>query len=48
MINHASLIEKLEIGSDFEAMKEIAEGIEDYESGKGKTLGKLREELGFN
>jgi len=40
------LIETLEIVSDPEAMREIAEGIEDYESGKGKTLGKLREELG--
>ena len=46
MINRASLIETLEIVSDHETMKEIAEGIEDYESGKGKTLGKLREDIG--
>lgn len=40
------LVETLEIISDPEAMREIAEAMEDYESGKGKTLKKLREELG--
>jgi hypothetical protein len=38
--------ETLEIISDPEAMREIAEGLEAYESGKGKSLKKLREELG--
>jgi PHD/YefM family antitoxin component YafN of YafNO toxin-antitoxin module len=40
-----SLTETLEIISDPEAMREIAEGIEAYESGKGKTLKRLRKEL---
>jgi len=40
------LIETLEIISDPEAMREIAEGLEAYESGKGKTLEQLRKEMG--
>ena len=40
------LSETLEIISDPEAMREIAEGIESYQSGKGKTLAQFRKELG--
>jgi hypothetical protein len=39
------LVETLEVISDPEAMREIAEGLEAYESGKGKTLKQLRKEL---
>ncbi len=42
-----SLIETLEIISDADTMREIAEGIEAYESGKGKTSTQLRKELGL-
>ncbi len=41
------LVETLEIISDPEAMREIAEGIEDYNKGKGKTLAQLEKELGI-
>lgn len=41
------LIETLEIISDPHEMREIAEGIEDYESGKGKSSRQLRKELGL-
>ncbi len=41
-----NLVETLEIISDPEAMREIAEGIEAYNAGKGKTLTQLRKELG--
>ena len=41
-----ALIETLEIISDPEAMREIAEGLEAYEKGKGKTLKELRKDLG--
>lgn len=40
------LIETLEVISDPKTMREIAEGIEEYEFGKGKTLKQLRGELG--
>ena len=40
------LIETLEIISDPQAMREIAEGLEAYEAVKGKTLKQLRKELG--
>ncbi|HLC54071.1 MAG TPA: antitoxin VapB family protein [Candidatus Nanoarchaeia archaeon] len=40
-----NLIETLEIMSDPSAMRDIAEGIEAYQAGKGKTLKKLRKEL---
>ncbi len=42
-----SLVETLEIVSDPEAMREIAGGVEAYESGKGKSVKKLRGELGL-
>ncbi len=40
------LVETLEIISDPKAMREIAEALEDYESGKGKPLKQFRKELG--
>ena len=40
------LVETLEIMSSPETMREIAEAIEAYESGKGKPLRELRKELG--
>ena len=40
------LIETLEVLSSPETMREIAEAIEDYESGKGKSLKQFRKELG--
>lgn len=40
-----SLVETLEIISNPNAMRDIAEGIEAYELGKGKTLKQLRKEL---
>ena len=44
--DRVQLVETLEIISDPKAMREIAEALEDYEAGKGKSLKKLREELG--
>lgn len=44
--SRAQLVETLEIISDPEAMREIAEALEDYEAGRGKTLKQLRKELG--
>ena len=41
-----NLIETLEIMSDPSAMRDIAEGIEEYQKGKGKTLKQLRKDLG--
>ena len=38
--------ETIEILSDPETMRDIAEALEDYEKGKGKTLKQLRKELG--
>ena len=40
------LLETLEVLSSPETMREIAEAIEDYGAGKGKTLKQLRKELG--
>lgn len=40
------LAETLEIISDPDAMREIADGIEAYNAGKGKTLAQLRKDLG--
>ena len=41
-----NLVETLEILSNPAEMRDIAEAIEAYESGKGKTLKQLRKELG--
>lgn len=40
------LVETLEILSDPEALREIADALETYEAGKGKPLKTLRQELG--
>ncbi|MEK6933981.1 MAG: antitoxin VapB family protein [Nanoarchaeota archaeon] len=40
------LVETLEVISDPETMREIAESLEAYELGKGKSLKQLRKELG--
>lgn len=40
------LVETLEILSDPQAMREIADALEACEAGKGKPLKKLRQELG--
>ena len=44
--NREQLVETLEVISDPEAMREIAESLEAYEAGKGKSLKQLRKELG--
>ncbi len=41
-----SLVETLEIMSDPNAMREIAEALEDYDNKKSKTLKQFRKELG--
>jgi len=41
-----SLVETIEVLADPEEMHEIAEGIEAYRAGKGKTLAQLRKEIG--
>ena len=41
-----NLVETLEIVSNPQEMREIAEGVEAYRVGKGKTLTQLRKELG--
>ena len=40
------LVETLEVISDPETMREIAESLDAYELGKGKSLKQLRKELG--
>jgi len=42
-----SLIETIEVLSDPEAMRDIAQGLEDYEKGKGTTLEEFKKELGL-
>lgn len=42
-----SLVETLEVVSDPKAMREIAEGMEAYNSHKGKSLTQLKKELGI-
>ena len=43
--NRENLVETLEIISNPDEMREIAEAIEEYEKGKGKSLKQLRKEL---
>jgi len=43
-----SLIETIEIMSDPQTMRNIAEGLEDYEKGRTKTLEEVEEELGLS
>jgi len=40
-----ALEETLEVMSDFKAMREIAEAMEDYDKKRGKTLRQFRKEL---
>jgi len=42
-----AVVETLEIMSDPEAMREIAQALEDYDRGRGKTLKQLEKELGI-
>lgn len=44
--NREGLVETLEIVSDPDAMRELAEAMEDYEASRGKSLKQLRKELG--
>ena len=45
-LDRDSLVETIEILSDPETMRDIAQGIEDYNKGKFKTLSQVRKELG--
>ena len=42
-----SLIETIEVLSDPETMRDIAEALEEYEKGRGKTLELVEKELGM-
>lgn len=44
-VNQESLIETIEILSDPETMRDIAEALEEYEQGKGIEFSKLKKEL---
>lgn len=46
-VDKESLIETIEIMSDPETMRNIAEGLEDYRQGKFKTLEQVEKELGL-
>ena len=41
-----SLVETLEVISNPQVMREIAEGMEEFQAGRGKTLKQIRKELG--
>ena len=43
-----SLIETIEVMSDPETMRDIAEGLEEFRNGKGKTLEQVEKELGLD
>jgi len=47
-IDKESLIETIEILSDPETMRDIANGLEEYEKGKGIEFSKLKKELGLD
>jgi len=47
-VNRESLIETIEILSDPETMRDIAEALEEYEQGKGIEFSKLKKELKLN
>ena len=44
-VSRDSLIETIEILSDPETMRDIAEALEEYKRGKGKTLAQIEKEL---
>jgi predicted transcriptional regulator len=43
-----SLVETIEILSDPETMRDIAEALEEYEKGKGKDFSEIKKELRLN
>ena len=45
-LDRDSLVETIEILSDPETMRDIANGIEDYNKGRVKTLAQVRKDLG--
>ena len=47
-LDSESLTETIEVLSDPETMRDIAEALEDYEKGRGIELGKLVKELNLN
>ena len=47
-VSRESLIETIEILSDPETMRDIAEALEEYENGKGIEFSKLKQELKLN
>ena len=44
-VNRESLIETIEVLSDPETMRDIAEALEEYEQGKGIEFSRLKQEL---
>lgn len=47
-VDRESLIETIDILSDPETMRDIAEALEEYEQGKGIEFSKLKKELNIN
>ena len=47
-VDRDSLIETIEILSDPETMRDIAEALEEYEQGKGVEFSKIKKELNLN
>lgn len=47
-VSRESLIETIEILSDPETMRDIAEALEEYENGKGIEFSKLKQEFKLN
>ncbi len=47
-VSRESLIETIEILSDPETMRDIAEALEEYEKGRGIEFSKLKKELKIN
>lgn len=47
-VDRDSLIETIEILSDPETMRDIAQALEEYEQGKGVEFSKIKKELNLN
>ena len=47
-VSRDSLIETIEILSDHETMRDIAEALEEYEQGRGADFSKIKKELNLN
>ena len=47
-VDKESLIETIEVLSDPETMRDIAEALEEYERGEGIEFSKLKREVGLN